>query len=373
MTQSILSGRRLKYDVIRITAILMVVMIHVSRYMVMYYEPDTSNSAFAIANVFNGIARAGTPMFLMLTGALVLGGDKVSDAKTFYKKRLLEIVGLTVFWLLFYAAWRGFVLPVISGGSPDPGHFVQYLLKLAGPFPHLWYMYMLIIIYGLVPLLKKVLKKENKAFVLGYIFFSEAVQLAITVAGIITGGTSFTIGNIFTVFKDLPVLIPFVMVGWFFTAFVPYVLIAWYIKVFPPKEITRYLLMAAGVIALIFIILSVHFLIGDNPNIRLYVVEMYNFPAFVYGVGLFTFISTICKEKETGSALVQRLSKSSFGVYILHVMVLDIMLLIMPYSAFGETHTILYMIILHVLVFGITYGFVLFLSKVKGLRRFLKA
>ena len=208
---------------------------------------------------------------------------------------------------------------------------------------------------------------------MGYILFAEAVQLAITAAGIMTGGTSFTIGNIFTVFKDLPVLIPFVMVGWFFTAFVPYVLIAWYITVFPPKETTRYLLTAAGALSLVFIIFSVQFLIQDNPNIRLYVVEMYNFPALVYGVGMFSCISTICKEKETGSALVQSLSKSSFGIYILHVMVLDIMLLIMPYSAFGETNTILYMIILHVLVFGITYGFVLLLSKVKGVQKLLKA
>ena len=157
--------RLLKYDVIRITALFMIVMIHVSAYMVIFY-PDTSGSAFRVGNVFNGLGRAGTPLFLMLTGALLLNEDHPFQAGQFYKRALLRICLLLLFWLLFYASWRSFILPVLQGQPVNTRLFSAYLLKLEGLYPHLWYMFMLIGAYLAVPVLIAVfedLKNKGKS------------------------------------------------------------------------------------------------------------------------------------------------------------------------------------------------------------------
>ena len=59
-------SRKLGYDAVRITAIFMIVMIHVSAHVVTYFPP-TDNATFVVGNIFNGLGRAETPLFLMLT------------------------------------------------------------------------------------------------------------------------------------------------------------------------------------------------------------------------------------------------------------------------------------------------------------------
>ena len=123
--------RLLKYDVIRVIALIMIVMIHVSAYMVIFY-PDTSDAAFRVGNIFNGLGRAGTPLFLMLSAALLLNEDRPIRAREFYKKSLVRIALLLLFWLLFYATWRAFLLPALAGKPADPRLFGAYLLKQEG-------------------------------------------------------------------------------------------------------------------------------------------------------------------------------------------------------------------------------------------------
>ena len=104
--------RKLSYDVIRIVAIAMVVMIHVSAYVVTYFR-GTDNSTFVVGNILNGLGRAGTPMFLMLTGALLLDEKREKSSRAFYRKNLLSFCLLLLFWLFFYAAWRAIFIPLI--------------------------------------------------------------------------------------------------------------------------------------------------------------------------------------------------------------------------------------------------------------------
>ena len=72
--------RALKYDVIRIVAISMVLFVHVTVVPVIRYQGAT----FAVGNLFNNLSRAGVPMFLLLTGALLLDEGRPFDAKRFY-------------------------------------------------------------------------------------------------------------------------------------------------------------------------------------------------------------------------------------------------------------------------------------------------
>ena len=76
--------RKLSFDMIRIVAVSMVVMIHVSAYVVTYFT-ETDNATFVIGNIFNALGRAGTPMFMMLTGALLLDEKREKPTRAFYR------------------------------------------------------------------------------------------------------------------------------------------------------------------------------------------------------------------------------------------------------------------------------------------------
>ena len=186
--------RYLRYDVIRITALFMIVMVHVSAYMVIFY-PDTSDLAFKVGNVLNGLSRAGTPLYLMLSGALLLNENHSFQASKFYKKSLLRICLLLLFWLLFYASWRAFILPSLAGKPVDFRLFVSYLLKLEGLYPHLWYLFMLIGAYLAIPVLRLFVKRENRSYVLGMIIVSVVVQFTVQTAGVFTRELDFTVSE----------------------------------------------------------------------------------------------------------------------------------------------------------------------------------
>ena len=353
--------RKLSFDMIRIIAIAMVVMIHVSAYVATYFK-ETDNATFVIGNIFNALGRAGTPMFMMLTGALLLDEKREKPARVFYRKNLLSICLLLLFWLLFYAAWRAVLIPLIQGTPIDMPLFRDYLLKLKGRWPHLWYLFMLIGAYIVLPLLRLFVKKENKDFILGLIVLSVIVQFGVQTAGVFTRGMKFTIGDFVAKFHMEYV-----------TGYVPYLLIGWYLTAFPPKGKMRILLIAAGMAALACIVLSVHFLINNIPDIRDYMVEMNTLPAMVYGVGMFTLISTCCGEKETKSGITKMLSQQSFGIYITHVFVLDILIgLFLPYTVFQEQHPLLYTLVVFILAFGVSLLLTLGLSRIKGAKKLVR-
>ncbi len=248
-------------------------------------------------------------------------------------------------------------------GEPADGRlFLDYLLTLKGRFPHLWYMFMLIGVYVLIPVLRLIVRKENKNYVLGLIVLSVIVQFAVQTLGVFTDGADFTLRD----FAD-----KFHME--YATGYIAYVLIGWYLATFPPKGKMRAVLIGAGIATLVFIILIVQFEIDAVPKIRDYMVEMNTLPALIYGVGVFTFLTTYFGERETKSKAVLMLSRQAFGVYVIHVLFLDILIhLVLPYSAFGESAPLPYTLIVYALDFGVSLLISLGLSKIPGVKTIVR-
>ena len=141
-----MSGKRkLSFDIIRTVAIFMVVMGHAAIFMVSYDDPEIQDAAFYVRNLFNGLGRAATPMFMMLSGALFLDEGRDFDTRRFYRKSLLDILRLLVFWGLFYAICSAVLTPLIQGRAVDMSLFWDCLLLGNEQYPHLWYMCMLVV------------------------------------------------------------------------------------------------------------------------------------------------------------------------------------------------------------------------------------
>ena len=146
-------------DVVRVVACFMVIFLHVAAIGFHDFIPG-----WWASNVYDSLLRSCVPLFLMITGALLLRKEERLGA--FFSRRFSRILPPFVFWSLFYLAWH-------HGQADQPPYaWYQWPLRiLEGPTEHhLWYLYALVGIYAAIPFLRKIYLyatlRERAAFLL---------------------------------------------------------------------------------------------------------------------------------------------------------------------------------------------------------------
>lgn len=143
------SNRNIFYDVLRVLACLMVIVIHAPR-------PDSGLSALTCTSVSLFCAPC-MGLFFMISGALLL---PVSDSYfAFLRRRLNKILFPTIVFSLFYIA-----VSTISKGF-DALQLVRTILSI--PFSPqgngvLWFMYTLVGLYMIAPIISPFLMQASK-------------------------------------------------------------------------------------------------------------------------------------------------------------------------------------------------------------------
>jgi len=340
MSNNIGSIRRISFDVIRIVAILSVVLVHVSAYIVIKY-PDPAKTEFLIGNIFNGLSRAGVPLFVMLSGALLLNESKELYTKRFLRKSLIWMILLLIGWMLFYASFYAGILPIITGEKPSVEAFMGYLVTFKGSdYPHMWYMFMVVGMYLLIPVLRLFVKKENRVYIFCIIVGCIIVQFAAkTLDILIPTDAVITVSGFIGKFHMEPL-----------TGYIGYLLLGWYLSTFQLKRIQRVFIYSIGYISAVLGIIVVQFYYTSIPNIRGYLYSELAFVPMVFGVAIFVMIIQLCGDRTTNSKKVIALSNYSFGIYIIHVLYLELFTyVIIPYESFPYG-VILYITALYVFV-----------------------
>lgn len=147
--------RFLYMDVLRVFAFLCVTALHAATPYL-----STASLTGSVSWIFcvcvNAAARAGVPLFLMLTGALLLGRDEGVGA--FYRRRLPRILLPIAVWdiLYYYCLSDG----ALSGGGLSLSAFLGAVLN-NGTYYHLWYLYELLGIYLILPFLSRACRSSN--------------------------------------------------------------------------------------------------------------------------------------------------------------------------------------------------------------------
>lgn len=137
-------------DIIRVLAVFMVVLIHSAATLLNEWG-EIPFDYWMWGNAYDSLSRASVPLFIMLSGALILG--KQEDTRLFFKKRFSRLLFPFIFWVTVYINWRifymGHVLPVDK----------MIIEIFTGPvYYHLWYLYMVMGLYIITPVLRKLLQ-----------------------------------------------------------------------------------------------------------------------------------------------------------------------------------------------------------------------
>lgn len=143
-------------DALRIVAILAVITIHTVSPLTAGATVATFTPTWWVASTMNVASLWCVPVFVMISGGLLLQPPKPQPATVFYRRRLHRIAIPLVFWSAVYLALR-------------PTFFGEHLTKTQAahdlatghPYLQMYYMYVIAGLYAVTPLLRPVLARTS--------------------------------------------------------------------------------------------------------------------------------------------------------------------------------------------------------------------
>ena len=294
------------YELLRIFAAFSVVVLHAAAQS--WYHLRIVSGEWFIANAYDAIFRFGVPVFVMISGALFLGRDKAIDIKRLYSRNILRMVIIYLVWSFVYGWYgRGFDM-----GALNPKDIVRMTLDSSY---HLWFLPMLVGIYVLLPVLHSWVRSATKA------------NIEYLLAGFLVLQIGRETLRALTVSDEVHALLDVGHVE-MMCSYVGYFVLGHYIaNIGIPRKWHKWIYISC-IPALISSILLSYFMslrLGA-PTAAAY--DSFSLFTFIVSVAVFLAF-TAHREGLTSSikyhGLIRELSADTFGVYLIHLLVIYIL------------------------------------------------
>ncbi len=289
--------RTIYLDILRILATLTVVFYHQTG---VAKNPDISwSESFSLA--CDGVTRFCVPIFVMISGALFLDNSKPLSVKKLYRKNILRIVTAFIFWSVVYALYN----------------FQSVVLFIEGVIMgryHMWFLFMITGLYIVTPLLRKITVSKNTTeyfLIIGAVFgIGVSTFNSTPLANIAPGVTNYVFNCI-----DLGAL----------GGYVFFFVLGYYLYKFSlPKWANTVLIVSGFLGCVLSIVLTI---VTKNQSDAPYYYSHFFLPVTLECIAVFLvgkiFISKI-NFSEKSEKIIFKLSKYSFGVYLVHDLVLTV-------------------------------------------------
>jgi len=360
-------------DVMRLVAMLMVIGVHC---IDPFYISPTLGKLPEYkhwAAIYGSLLRPSVPLFVMMTGLLLLPIGQIT-IQNFYKKRILRVLYPFLIWSFLYN-----IFPYITGliGLPKEiigdffcyvqGHESQALgdsLKDIAMIPfnfsfkenHMWYIYLLIGMYLIMPFFSAWIDKyDRKAQQIFLGIWGVSLFLPYASAYISQYLYGEATWNAFGTF-------------YYFSGFIGYLLLGYYLGKSKPLSWGKTILFS-------FILFAVGYLItyygfsaaAANPNSTEMDMELYfTFcsPNVVFmTIACFLVLKKININNESIRRALATMPKYGFGIYIVHYFIVGPIFILMKHLMLPIPLQVPFMAIL---IFMISYLFTWFMFKLLG-------
>ena len=293
--------REYAFDILRVISMIMVIIIHIANVYCRSFGMISTKS-YLISLIFNTICRVSVPIFFMISGTLLL--DR-SFNKEKYFKRVIKYAILIVVWDIIYLVWEYLFLGVT--------YDKLYMLIIDPYRAHLWFLYTILVLYAVQPLLKLIMDKSNNV-----------VKIILLTLWIILSLASMInpyVAKFFTIFS-----------------YIGYFIIGKYLYDFIKKiDLRKY---NVSFILIMIICFSISIWMNYSLSIRLN--QFYNlFFAYrtpfimISSFALYTLIISNYR-KDSLNKFVTGLSDLSLGVYLIHGIFLDVTVKVFIYSSINS-------------------------------------
>lgn len=262
---------------------------------------------WAAANFWDGLMRWAVPVFVMISGALFLDPEKDEPVKKLYSKNVLRIATIILFWGFVYALLNK--PPVDFTFASLYGFFKVWVL---GHY-HMWFLYMIAGLYIMVPILRCV--------TVSCIAMRYFLVVAFVVNSLIPFLTSF--GHLSLVSSLLAKMMFEVPVGYSF-----YFVLGYYLHITTLRASRRYAMyVLGGVGACLTVVLTYFASVSAGEGVQTY----YNYlslPVCLTSAAIFVWAKNwrAIGRSERQRVWLAPLSKSTLGVYLIHIIILDLLI-----------------------------------------------
>ena len=264
------------------------------------------------------LSRLGVPLFLMISGALLLGRsyENRDVAKRFFKHNWWGLLRTTWIWLtiMFWAlqASDGSVLRT-EGVLAAIWRYLQTMLFInPTTFPNMWYMPMILCIYLLIPVIGIAIKRIDNRLFVGIIALGIFSSMILPTLNAFLTGIS---GGEFAVSSELKI-------QYLFSYYLFYVLIGYWIKEGKLEKIPSWTLWV-GMAVVFFLTVSFQFWCYSRESLEYSII--YNDVGVLLSSAMaFELLRRKWRAKKRGSKLLAYLSGISFAIYFVHICVMQL-------------------------------------------------
>ncbi len=295
------TNRNISIDLIKAVAIIFVVIIHSCT-----FSFPVSSKEWIISLFYRSVSGCAVPLFLMASGGVLLNPQKEFSIKKLLSKNILRILLAMLFWGTIYKIWHLHEASMLSFENVISS--LKELLFFNQEF-HFYYMHIILIVYAFLPITRIIVGNSSKK------------QLEYLIA------VWFIFAIIYpTVWRYYP----FNLFGGMTTMYginltyasIGYGVLGYYLLKHPFSKWISALIFTFGFLMTFGLtyyksnectVLYEHFLAGNGV------------PVCFMAIGFFSFVQKIKIEKPNAVKSISYISKASFCVYLIHILVMYIL------------------------------------------------
>ena len=289
-------------DLVRVVAVFQVVLIHLS-YVIFFKEPPLTPNWLA-ANFYDSFSRMGVPLFFMVSGYLLL--RKSESVPQFFRKRFFKVGIPTLFWTAAYLLWS---VPAYTSGTMNPVSVTLSMLKAiytGNVEIHLWFLYVLIGIYLVVPILRVYISSASRRnlsyFLILWLLATSLIELVQRVGGIQTA-----------------LVIPVV------TGYVGYFVLGYFLAEVELTSRSRVMAIIGCVLAIAVTYVGTNQLSAHAGPINDYFYSYFSPPVILASVFGFMLLKKLGQNMGSAGRYARTASATAFGVYLIHIFVIELL------------------------------------------------
>jgi len=286
-------------DAARVIAIFAVVFLHVAATVVT--GRDVGSADWWYGNVYDSLVRWCVPVFIMISGALLLGSGRQESVADFYRRRMTRICVPLVAWTLVFLFWRGEQASFSLAGV-DAAAAVRRIAS-GKPHYHMWFLFMILSLYLFTPFIRILVRHASRRelWLLAALLFGVAALHEVFVAFVERGVSLF--------------------VFWFLS-YLPYFLCGHLIAT-STRTPSRPLLLAVFGGAVLLTALGCYFLAGVRGlEHGLYFYAYLSITVIPMSISLMWMFKLRRLDGASGQQ-VRRLSELTLGIYLIHPVILE--------------------------------------------------
>lgn len=331
------------FDRLRIIAAIAVVVIHVTATGL--FRHGIGTPAWDFCNILDSFSRFAVPLFVMLSGALFLNPEKKFEIKVLYSKNLLRIGIAFLFWSIVYALVN------------YDGNAVSFIKTVLLGHAHMYYLFVIAGLYIAIPVYRKICEDEK---VMSY--FLVLALVFVFLLPLIAGMPHMSV--ISDMLNKMNFKLPL--------GYSIYFVGGYYLSHIELSKTCRNVLYALGIVA--FASTALFTRIESLELGKLYDGYYNGFSAnvMIEAVSLFVFARynlSFAPKSERSEKLLLLLSKLTFGVYLVHMLVLNTLEM---FNVFGQVSSVPVYLILQLLVTLLISGIISYiLSKIPIVRKYI--